>query len=120
MAKTYVQEGRHLSLALAGRSSGDVAVKGTNLTGVCTNDTDSDGNVTVDSEGVYDLYVNGVDGSGNSAIVVGDALYASGAGAQGSGATVLSKNAGGTLFGYALEAGPSGAITLINVKLAQK
>lgn len=116
MAKTYVSEGRYLTLAAASRVSGDIVVVGAN-SGVVLNDTDDDGNVVIDTQGVWDLYCEAKDDAGNSAIAKGDPIYASASGAQGSAATVLSKKASGKLIGIALETVNSGAIGQIEVRL---
>lgn len=114
--KYYVSEGRHLTVALASRVSGDVGIKG-NLGGVILTDTDTDGNVVMDTQGVYKLYVEAVTASGNSAVAFGDPIYASAAGAQASDATVLSKDSTGTIIGHALGTVLSGAIGQIPVRL---
>lgn len=115
MAKTYVSEGRYLDVALASRVSGDIGVKG-HLAGVILTDTAS-GNVRMDTQGVYNLYVEAVTAGGNSAVAYGDRIYASAAGAQASGATVLSKDSTGTMIGHALGTVPSGTIAQVDVRL---
>lgn len=115
MAKNYVQDGRHLWLTIAaGSKSGDPVVAG-QLSGVATIDADSNNQATVDTEGVYDLSVKAIDGGGNSAVAVGDAIYHVAADTP-----KLSKKNTGVLFGYALEAINAGATDTINVKLAKK
>lgn len=115
MSKDYVSEGRYLDVTLASRSSGDIGVKG-HLAGVCLTDTVS-GNVRLDTEGVYKLYVEAINDAGNSAVAYGDRIYASGPGAQAAGATVLSKDATGTMIGHALGVVTSGAIGQVPVRL---
>lgn len=113
MAKNQRFEfGKKVSLPVAsGRVSGDPAVSG-QIPGVCLIDRDANGNATMHLEGVYDLAVNGVDGSGNSAVAIGDILYYT------AGDTIkLSKKATGVRFGYAMGALGSGANGTIPVKL---
>ena len=114
MAKNRIfASGRTLSLAIATITSGSPVAKG-QITGVALTDTDADGNVTVDTEGVYDLSVKGVDGSGNSAVAVGDAIY------YVDGDTPkLSKKATGVPFGFALETVASAGTDTIRVKLGK-
>lgn len=70
------------------------------------------GKTPVAEDGVYDLSVKGVDGSGNSAVAVGDILYYVAADTP-----KLSKKATGVRFGYALEAISSGSTDTINVEI---
>ena len=102
-------EGSNIELAIAGRTSGYPVIKG-HLTGVATTDTDSAGNVSVRTKGVFDLSVSGTNDAGNSAVVVGDALYIAAD-------YTLSKKQSGTFFGYALETVNAGATSTINVLL---
>lgn len=101
-----------LSLPVAsGRVSGDPAVSG-QIPGVCLIDRDANGNATIHLTGVYDLAVNGVDGSGNAAVAIGDILYYT------AGDTIkLSKKTTGVRFGYAMGALASGANGTIPVKI---
>jgi len=95
----------------AGIESGDPVVVG-GITGVALVDRDSDGYAVIRRKGVFNLEVNGVDGSGNSAVAIGDSIY------YVTGDTIkLSKKATGVLFGYALEAVASGASATIKVLL---
>lgn len=64
----------------------------------------------VQTEGVFNLAVLGADGSGNTAIAVGDAIYIDVA-------VLNADDSNGILFGYALGAVSSGATTNIPVKL---
>lgn len=116
MATNRVYEsGKVLRIAVASPvESNDPVVLGQLGGGVALTDWDSeDGKATVDFGGVYDLSVKGVDGAGNVAVAVGDALY------YVSGDTpVLSKKAAGIFFGNALEAVDSGATATINVRSA--
>lgn len=72
----------------------------------------SDGETTIQFDGVFDLSVKGVDGGGNSAVAAGDILYYVDADTP-----VLSKKTSGVRFGYALEAVTSGATATIRVKV---
>lgn len=102
-------EGKILALAIASISAGDPVVKG-QIPGVALTDTDGDGNVTVQTRGVFDLSVKGVDGSGNAAVAIGDILYYT------AGDTPkLGKKTTGVRFGYALEAITSGSTDTIKV-----
>jgi predicted RecA/RadA family phage recombinase len=111
MAKNMVQkEGKYISLPIASKLSGDPALVG-NITGVCQTDTGADGNVSLDlGPAVYDLSVAAIDGSGNSAVGIGDKLYY----VEGD-TPKLSKKTTGTFFGYALKAITSGSTNTINV-----
>ena len=85
-------------------------------TGVALTDEGEGGNsattTTVDfGERVWDLSVKGVDGSGNSAVAVGDQIYYVDADTP-----KLSKKTAGYLFGTAMETVSSGATATINVK----
>lgn len=91
--------------------SGDPVVVG-QIPGVALTDERSNGKTSVQMDGVFDLSVKGVDGSGNSAVAVGDILYYVAADTP-----KLSKKATGVRFGYAMEAITSGATDTINVKV---
>lgn len=82
------------------------------MTGVALADEESDGKTVVDFKPgkTWDLSVKGVDGSGNSAVAVGDKIYYVDADTP-----VLSKKATGRLFGFAMEAITSGSTDTINV-----
>ena len=115
MATNLVQkDGKYIQFAIAGKSSGDPVIKG-DLTGVAITGTNAAGNVSVDTgPAVYDLSVKAVNNSGNSAVVVGDALY------YVAGDTpVLSKKQTGVFYGYALEAINAGLTATINVLLGR-
>ena len=92
-------------------NSGD-PVRFGELTGVALADEAADSKTVVDFEPgkVWDLSVKGVDGSGNSAVAVGDKLYYVDADTP-----VLSKKATGRFFGFAMEAITSGSTDTINV-----
>jgi len=112
MADNLVQnDARKFEWAVAGKSSGDPVINGS-MTGVCLIDTDSDGNVSVDTQGVYDLSVKAIDDDGNSAVAIGDRLY------YVIGDTpLISKKRSGVFYGFALEAIVSGSTSTINVWL---
>jgi predicted RecA/RadA family phage recombinase len=92
-------------------SSGD-PVRFGEATGVAVTDERADGTTSVDFTAgrVWDLSVKGVDGSGNSAVAVGDKIYYVDADTP-----VLSKKATGRLFGYALETVASAGTDTIRV-----
>lgn len=71
-------------------------------------------NATVQTEGIFDLSVKGYNGSGNTAIAIGDAVYWSALDTP-----TLSVNSARTFFGIALEAVDSGATSTIKVRLQQ-
>jgi predicted RecA/RadA family phage recombinase len=104
-------EGKTLVLAIASATSGAPVVKG-QIRGVALTATDTDGNVTVQTRGVFDVSVKGIDGSGNSAVAVGDIIYHTVADTP-----PLSKKATGVRFGYALEAVASAGTDTIKVLL---
>lgn len=111
-------EGNQLSLVAsdpATPASGDPVLVG-QMPGVAMTDEGDGGNDATKTSirfcGVFDLSVKGIDGSGNSAVAVGDIIY------YVTGDTPkLSKKDTGVRFGYALEAVVSGATTTIQVKL---
>lgn len=82
-----------------------------NITGVAVTDERSDGTTTVHvGHAVWDLSVKGVDGSGNSAVAVGDNIFYVDADTP-----KLSKKSAGYFFGVALETVSSGATDTIRV-----
>jgi predicted RecA/RadA family phage recombinase len=85
--------------------------------GVAVTDESAGGNATgettVLTEGVVNVSVKGVNGSGNSAVAVGDKIYYTDADTP-----VLAKKSTGTLFGYALSTVGSGSTATIAVLLA--
>lgn len=95
----------------SGVKSGDPVVYG-QKPGVALTDRDADGKATVRFEGVAELSVKGIDGSGNKAIVEGDVLYFVGADTP-----KLSVKATGVRYGYAMGAVDSGATATIRVIL---
>ena len=113
MAKNRnLEYGRQISVPVAsGTLSGDPVAVG-QIPGVAVVDRNSAGNATVQFDGVYNLSVKGIDGSGNAAVAVGDVLYYT------AGDTPpVSKKATGVRFGYALDAVTSGATATIRVKV---
>ena len=112
MAKNMLyKDGRHIKLAIASISSGD-PVCVVEITGVALIDTDANGDVVVDTKGVYDLSVKGHDGTSDSAVAIGDKLYYDSADTP-----KINKNAAAIFFGYALEEIASGATDTIMVLL---
>ena len=95
----------------SGKLSGDPVVVG-QIPGVCLIDRDANGKATIVRRGAYNLSVKGIDGSGNSAVAVGDILYYTDADTP-----PVSKKATGVRFGYADEAVTSGATATIRVIL---
>lgn len=96
-------------------ASGDPVVCG-QIPGVALTDESAGGNptgsTTVALNGVFDLSVKGVDGSGNSAVAVGDIIYYVAADTP-----KLSKKATGVRFGYARETVGSSSTGTINVQI---
>lgn len=105
--------GRMLTLVVpSGTVSGGPVAVG-QIVGVATTDRASDTTSQVDTGGVYNLSVKGVNDSGNVAIAAGDAIYFT------VGDTPkLSAKSSGTLFGHAIAAVNSGATTTIGVRIA--
>lgn len=115
MATNKVQDGRILRITVGSTvDAGDPVVSGA-IRGVALTDYDStDGKAEVETQGVFDLSVKGVDDAGNSAVAVGDKLFYTSADTP-----VLSKKKSGDFFGIALEAVLTSATGTINVKLAE-
>jgi hypothetical protein len=107
-------QGRQLYLpVVSGAVSGDVVNPGGLLCGVALTDRDSAGNATVDFGGVYTVTAKGVNGGGNSAVAVGDAIYFN------SGATPkVNKDNGGVFLGYAVSTLGSGSTGSLDVLLS--
>lgn len=109
------EQGDQLSLVVshpATPASGDPVRYG-DICGIALTDERADGTTSVQFDGVADVSVKGVNGSGNSAVAAGDSIFYVDADTP-----VLSKKATGKLFGYALEAVSSGGTDTIRVKLA--
>ncbi|MBN1690444.1 MAG: DUF2190 family protein [Dehalococcoidia bacterium] len=105
------EDGINLTVAVAGMKSGDPVIVGDRgLHGVANIDTNSDGNLTIDTQGIYDLSVKGVNDANDVAIAIGDPVYYTAADTP-----KLNAKTSGLLFGYALETVSSGATTTINV-----
>ncbi len=113
--KNYRQSDETITVAVSNPAapvSGDPVRVGA-LCGVAVADKMSDGNTVVRIRGVVNVSVRGVDGSGNSAVAVGDRLYYVDADTP-----KLSKKSSGTFFGYALGTVAGGATAAIDVLLA--
>jgi predicted RecA/RadA family phage recombinase len=110
----HYANGRKLDLAATDPTtpaSGDPVLVG-QLPGVALTDERADGTTSIDTKGVYDLSVKGVDAGGNSAVAVGDIIY------YGTGDTPkLSKKVAGVRFGIALGTVTSGSTATIPVRL---
>lgn len=91
-------------------NSGETVLVG-GITGVALADEDSDGYTVIRREGVFDLSVKAHDGSSNSKVGFGDALYLDASNGT------LDKDNTETLFGYALEEITSGETDTIEVLL---
>lgn len=92
-------------------ASGDPVIVG-QIPGVALTSERADGTTTLKRNGSATLSVKGVDGSGNSAVAVGDILYYVSADTP-----KISKKATGVRFGYALGAITSGSTATIEVLL---
>jgi len=122
MAKNEVfQDGDDLAVTCSHPTtpaSGDPVRYG-EIVGVAKTAEGSDGKTSVTFKGVHLLSVKGVDGSGNSAVAVGDKIYYVDADTP-----VLSKKATGRFAGFAVEAGSnagtvgSGLTATIPVRLS--
>lgn len=120
MAKNRVREhGAQIPALIASVAAGDPQVIG-QVPGVALTATDGNGSVTLQTDGIFDLSVKGVDGGGNVAVNNGDILYFV------SGDTPkLGKKTSGVRFGYAYSATvapgaqliASGATGTISVKI---
>lgn len=115
MAKNrHFANGRKLSLVAtdpATPASGDPVLVG-QLAGVALTAKRSDNTTSIDTNGVYDLSVKGIDGGGNSAVAVGDIIYYVTADTP-----KLSKKATGVRYGIALGTVTSGSTGTIAVRL---
>jgi predicted RecA/RadA family phage recombinase len=115
MAKNRVHAvGNHLSLAATDPTtpaSGDPVVVG-QLPGVALTDERADGTTSIQTNGVFNLSVKGIDGSGNHAVAVGDIIYY----VSGDTPKLSVKNTG-VRFGYALATVGSGSTATIAVKI---
>jgi predicted RecA/RadA family phage recombinase len=112
--KNFVSEGDVIQIAVthpATPAAGDPVRIGAKC-GVAVSAEASDGTTVVKTEGVFTVSVKAVDGSGNAAVSVGDAIYYVDADTP-----PLSKKTTGTLFGYALEAISAGQTATIKVLL---
>lgn len=114
MAINKIQDGKVLRLTVgSGIEAGNPVVVGNGLNGVALTDYDSaDGKASIAVDGVWDLAVQAVNDTGNSAVAVGDRLYYAG-----SSTPWLSKKKSGKFFGIALEAVTTGTTATIEVLL---
>jgi predicted RecA/RadA family phage recombinase len=115
----YMNDGRYITGAAtqpATPVSGDPVLLG-QIPGVALTDEAEGGNasgqITIDTGGVYNLSVEGVNNGGNSAVAIGDIIYYE-AGED----PPLNKDAtSGVRFGYALGTVGSGQTATIPVKV---
>lgn len=115
MATNKIQDGNVLRLPVGSTvKSGDPVVVGTALHGVALTDySATDGKASVAMGGVYKFSAKAIDGSGNSAIAIGDRLY------YVTGDTPpISKKASGAFFGVALQEVAIGLTASIDVLIA--
>ncbi len=110
MATNFVQPGKRMNLPVtASKLSGAWDMVG-ELPVVLLTDADANDEAECDTEGVYTLSVKGADGSGDSAVAIGDKVYVD--------STELNvDDANGIEFGIALGAVVSGETTAIPVRL---
>ena len=95
----------------SGTVSGDPLLIGASLVGVAETTRDANGKATVHyGPTVRTINVKGIDGSGNSAVAIGDKLYITMADSP-----PVSKKATGVFFGKALGVVTSGSTTAIAV-----
>ena len=101
--------GNQIVVAKASITAGAPVVFG-QIPGVALTSTDTAGNITMKTDGVYLMSVKGADGSGNAAITAGAIIYLD--------STELNVDStNGVRWGYALEAVTSGATSSILVKV---
>lgn len=112
MAKNRVLEhGRQVCLPVPVNTvSGQPLILGGALPCVAEIDRNADGEATVQTDGVYELSVEGKNKAGNKAIEVGNIVYMK----EGK---LSVNNEEGVRFGYALDPVGSGATTKIRVKI---
>lgn len=120
MAINYVQPGKSINAAATdppAPGSGNPVRVG-EIGGVALTNVGEGGNaageITIATEGVYNLSVTGVAGAGNSAVALGDRIYYVDADDP-----KLSKKAAGHLYGKALGEVASGETATIPVLLIQ-
>jgi predicted RecA/RadA family phage recombinase len=117
--QNFVQEGKHINVACSHPTtpaSGDPVRIGEFCGVAITKEGEGDNaatETTVLTKGVVSVSVKAINGSGNSAVAVGDKIYYTDADTP-----VLAKKSTGRLFGYALGAITSGSTATINVLLA--
>lgn len=115
----YMNDSRYLTGAAtqpATPVSGDPVllgqIPGVALTGEAEGQNDA-GEITIDTEGVYNLSVEGANNAGNVAVAIGDILYYDAAATP----KINKDVTNGVRFGYALGAVSSGATATIPVKV---
>ncbi len=108
-------EGRYITVAKASVSSGDPVIIGDEgLHGFSLIDTDGSGNIVVDTAGIYTFPVKGNNGSIDTAVAIGDAVFFT------AGEAFFDVDPTAAFFGYALGAVDSGETTTIPVLVVQK
>lgn len=113
MAQNFTQyDADVVELTITDATSAEAPVAVGNITGVLIADVEAGAVGAIRRHGVANLSVKGIDGSGNSAVAIGDAIYFVSADTP-----KLSKKATGVLFGYAMEAINSGSTATIKVLL---
>jgi predicted RecA/RadA family phage recombinase len=105
------EEADEINVVQAGRTSGDPMVFG-QIPGVAETTSDTNNNVTMDTDGIFSVSVKGIDQSGNKAIAAGDILYYTAADTP-----PLSAKNTGVRWGYAMAAVTSGATATILAKV---
>ena len=114
MAKNLIQEGDVLRLTVdSSVKSGDPVVVGAFHGVALTDYSATDGKADISLTRVFDLSVKGVDGVGNSAVIIGDKIYFVNADTP-----KLSKKNTGDYFGIALGLVSGGETATIPVKIA--
>ena len=116
--KNKLQDGKKLYLATAeDAESGDPMVLGGFLPVVLSTDAAaaSPYKAAVETDGIFDLSVEAVDDDGNSAVVLGDAIYYNSGDDP-----VLTKKSTGEFYGVATEAISAGETDTIGVMLRPK
>ncbi|MFA5558614.1 MAG: hypothetical protein WDA59_04030 [Methanofastidiosum sp.] len=108
-------EGRYITVAKASVSSGDPVIIGDEgLHGFSLIDTDGSGNIVVDTAGIYTFPVKGNNGSIDTAVAIGDAVFFT------AGEAFFDVDPTAAFFGYALDAVDSGDTDTIRVLVVQK
>lgn len=108
---TVYEKATNLPVVQAGRTAGDPMVVG-QIPGVAETSSDASNNVTMQTEGAYNVSVKAIDGGGNSPVAIGDILYYVDADTP-----KLSKKTSGVRWGYALATVTSGGTATILAKV---